>query len=151
METEAAVVRFIFDWYVNKGMAQIPIASMLNEQHYRTRKGLWHSTRVWAVLIDGRYTGKDEHFTYPPIIGEDLYEAAQRKRKEARHILRNPGQHLLQGFVVCGLCGHRVSPRQWRRSGYRIPLLRQEKDCSSNSIFKVYPAGFGRGLAGAGG
>jgi len=120
VEEEAAVVRLIFDSYVNKGMAQIPIASMLNEQHYRTRKGPWQANRVWAVLADCRYTGKDEHFTYPPIVGEDLYAAAQRRRKEARHILRNPGQHLLQGFVVCGLCGHKVSPRQWRGSGYRI-------------------------------
>jgi len=131
VEAEAEVVGKIFELYVNGNIGQIQIAAKLYEDGYRTRpiKGYGYAElqpRTWGprgvseILRDCRYTGMDENFSYPPIISEPIFSAAQRKRREARHILRNANSWLLQGRVVCGLCGHRVSPRQWRKSGRRV-------------------------------
>ena len=49
--------------------------------------------------------------TIPPIIDRAIYDKTEKRRKTAKRVLHNPGNHLLQGRVKCGKCGHSVSPR----------------------------------------
>ena len=121
VEEEAAVVREVFHLYVNQSIGQVRLAQMLNERGYRTRKGhAWWARSIHDILHEVRYTGKDDHYTYPRVISDELFIAAERRRREARQVLRDPGKHLLQGLVRCGLCAHKIGPRHRRKTGRRI-------------------------------
>jgi len=128
VEDEATIVHRIFDLYVDKNIGQINIAELLNKDGLRTRprnhknghRGIWQPRAISTILRDTRYTGRNETYHYPRIIPDFLYEAAERKRESATKILRKPGQHLLQGYVLCGECGHKISPRTWSKSGRRV-------------------------------
>lgn len=128
VEDEATMVRRIFDLYVDKNIGQINIAEMLNKDGLRTRprnhknghRGIWQPRAISTTLRDRRYTGKDETYQYPRIISDFQYETAKRKRESATKILRKPGEHLLQGYVRCGECTHKISPRTWSKSSRRV-------------------------------
>lgn len=57
-ETEAPVVRLIFDKYVNEGYGAQRITTFLNSNGYRTRTGkMWHPASIHGILCNLTYTG----------------------------------------------------------------------------------------------
>lgn len=58
-QEEAGVVRQIFRWYNYEGCGSAKIATMLNEQGYRTKRGFeWTQNAVCGILTNELYTGR---------------------------------------------------------------------------------------------
>lgn len=124
-QEEAAVVKLIFDKYVNEGYGAQRIASYLNNNGYRNRSGKnWHHASIRGILCNLTYTGvlrcgesRSELIPELQIISPKQFEAAQKIREErANHAKEIPsvpmntrGQSLLAGNVFCGHCGARLS------------------------------------------
>lgn len=124
-ETEAAVVRIIFDKYVHEGFGAQRIATYLNKQGYRVRTGkMWHHASIRGIVCNLTYTGvlrcgesRSQELPHLQIISPELFEAAQHIRtsransaEQERHIpLNTRGNSLLAGNVYCGHCGARLS------------------------------------------
>lgn len=124
-ETEAAVVRIIFDKYVHEGFGAQRIATYLNKQGYRARTGkMWHHASIRGIVCNLTYTGvlrcgesRSQELPHLQIISPELFEAAQHIRtsransaEQERHIpLNTRGNSLLAGNVYCGHCGSRLS------------------------------------------
>lgn len=122
-ETEAAVVRIVFDKYVHEGYGAQRIATYLNKQGYRARSGkMWHHATIRGILCNLTYTGvlrsgesRSPVLPYLQIIEPELFEEAQRIRtnranETERTVPRNiAGQPLFSGNVYCGHCGARLN------------------------------------------
>lgn len=124
-ESEATVVRIIFDKYVHEGFGAQRIASHLNALGYRTRKGKkWHHATIRGIICNLTYTGvlrcgesRSQVLLHLQIIAPELFEAAQRIRtsransaEAERTVPRNiSGNSLLSGNVFCGHCGSRLN------------------------------------------
>ena len=124
-ETEAAVVRIIFDKYVHEGFGAQRIATYLNKQGYRARTGkMWHHASIRGIICNLTYTGvlrcgesRSQELPHLQIISPELFEAAQHIRtsransaEQERHIpLNTRGNSLLAGNVYCGHCGSRLT------------------------------------------
>lgn len=124
-ESEAVVVRIIFEKYVFEGYGDHRIATHLNKEGHFTRKGkCWHSSSIRGILCNLTYTGvlrsgesRSEVLEYLKIIDCDMYQKAQEIRKarskyadEMRTTpLNTRGNALLAGNVFCGHCGSRLT------------------------------------------
>ena len=124
-ETEAAVVRIVFDKYVHEGYGAQRIATYLNNQGYRARSGkMWHHATIRGILCNLTYTGvlrsgesRSPVLPHLQIISPELFGAAQHIRtsransaEQERHIpLNTRGNSLLAGNVYCGHCGSRLT------------------------------------------
>ena len=124
-ETEAAVVRIIFDKYVNEGYGTQRIATWLNEHGYRARTGRkWHHASIRGIICNLTYTGvlrcgesRSPLIPDLQIIDPEKFAAAQRIRQnransheERRTVpLNTRGKSLLAGNVFCGHCGARLT------------------------------------------
>lgn len=124
-ESEAAVVRLIFDKYTNEGYGTWRIASFLNENGYRTRSGKpWHQASLRGILGNLTYTGvlrsadarspllpelqiiKPEQFK----TAADIFKSRAKKHSENPTVpLNTRGKSLLAGNVFCGHCGARLT------------------------------------------
>ena len=124
-ETEAAVVKIIFDKYVKEGFGPQRTATFLNNNGYRARTGkMWHPASIRGILGNLTYTGvlrcgdaRSEQIPELKIISTEQFEAAQHIR-EARSNenrktpivpLNTKGESLLAGNVYCGHCGARLT------------------------------------------
>jgi site-specific DNA recombinase len=60
IDSEAAVVRLVYEAYTQQGHSINAIARMLNEQHVPTRCGVsrWERSTVWAMLRNPAYKGR---------------------------------------------------------------------------------------------
>ena len=114
-ETEATVVRIVFDLYVNQRLGSKAIAKWLNENGHRNRNGkLWHPNSVLDGLRNRTYIGelffRQTWYIAPhePVIALDLFERAQKLLAERgeQHRLRrsNTSDYLLSGVIVCKTC-----------------------------------------------
>ena len=124
-ETEAAVVRIIFEKYVREGYGAQRIATYLNNQGYRARTGKkWHHATIRGIICNLTYTGvlrsgesRSQVLPHLQIISPEVFEAAQHIRtnranasEQERTIPRNiAGNSLLSGNVFCGHCGSRLN------------------------------------------
>ena len=124
-ESEAAVVRTIFEKYVHEGYGAQRIATYLNRQGYRARTGkMWHHATIRGIVCNLTYTGvlrcgksRSKELPHLQIIEPELFEAAQRIRTaransaaQERHVPMNTrGKSLLSGNVYCGHCGARLA------------------------------------------
>lgn len=124
-EAEAAVVRIIFDKYVNEGYGAQRIATYLNEQGYRARTGKpWHHASIRGIICNLTYTGvlrcgesRSPVLPQLQIISPEQYEEAQCIREERSRAadenrtvpINTKGQSLLAGNVFCGHCGSRLT------------------------------------------
>lgn len=124
-ESEAAVVRLIFDKYTNEGYGTWRIANCLNENGYRARSGkCWHQASIRGILSNLTYTGvlrsadarspllpelqiiKPEQFK----TAADIFKSRAKKRSENPTVpLNTKGKSLLAGNVFCGHCGARLT------------------------------------------
>ena len=124
-EAEAAVVRIIFDKYVNEGYGAQRIATWLNSHGYRARTGRrWHHASIRGIVCNLTYTGilrcgesRSPLIPELEIIEPERFDAAQRIRQnranayeENRTVpLNTRGESLLAGNVFCGHCGARLT------------------------------------------
>ena len=123
-EQEAAVVRSIFDLYVNKGYGSYRIASHLTRQGIFNRKGSnFVNCTIANMLKNKSYLGilrsgetESEIFPHLQIIDPHTFEVAQdmlmqrsTEYKERRIPLNTKGHSLLSGNVFCGHCGARLT------------------------------------------
>ena len=123
-ESEAAVVKLIFDKYTNEGYGTWRIANFLNDNGYRTRSGKpWHQASIRGILSNLTYTGVlrsgDAHSPLLPelqIINPeqfktacDIFKSRAKKHSENPTVpLNTRGKSLLAGNVFCGHCGARL-------------------------------------------
>ena len=124
-ESEAAVVRTIFEKYVHEGYGAQRIATYLNRQGYRARTGkMWHHATIRGIVCNLTYTGvlrcgesRSQELLHLQIIEPELFEAAQRIRtaragsaiQECHIPMNTRGKSLLSGNVYCGHCGARLA------------------------------------------
>jgi len=125
---KAMIIRRIFQEYAS-GKSMIKIATMLNDERIATRrkdgKG-WRSGSIRGVLLNPIYKGTQVVNTHqhcsqppselqdgaikikvPPIVNEHLWNIAQERRKNNKHLHPTQNGHwLLQGLISCGLCGY---------------------------------------------
>lgn len=124
-ESEAAVVRLIFDKYTSEGYGTWRIANFLNDNGYRARSGKpWHQASIRGILNNLTYTGvlrsadarspllpelqiiKPEQFK----TAADIFKSRAKKHSENPTVpLNTRGKSLLAGNVFCGHCGARLT------------------------------------------
>lgn len=124
-ETEAEVVRLIFNKYTNEGFGTWRIANFLNSKGYKTRKGKnWHQASIRGILGNLTYTGvlrcgevrspllqelqiiKPEQFE----VANKIFESrAKRNKGNPKVPINTRGKSLLAGNVFCGHCGARLT------------------------------------------
>lgn len=126
-ETEAAVVRLIFEKYTTEGYGAQRISSFLNDSGFRARTGKpWHPASIRGILCNLTYTGvlrsgesRSQVIEALQIISPEQFETAQSirsergKRKEEQKQntvpLNTRGKSLLAGNVYCAHCGARLT------------------------------------------
>jgi site-specific DNA recombinase len=107
-ETEAEIIREIFDMYVNQGMSLSGIAKVLNLMGLKTKENaIWAGGTIRATLSNCTYVGKVRHHTddpaktyegeglHEPIISTELYEEAQKKLQRNARVspTKQPKEH----------------------------------------------------------
>lgn len=116
-ETEAEVVRTIFDLYIYKGLGGTKICKYLNERNITTRLGnTWVEKPLMTILKNKLYAGTfkygSETLETPVIIPEEKYNMVQMLMKRKRE-LTNPkqaaGEHIFSGTMRCIICGHALT------------------------------------------
>jgi hypothetical protein len=174
-EDEADVVRMIFDMYVNQNMGTQLVAKRLNDLNIKTQKNRkWTPDSIRTVIENIHYIGKirwnkrkgkivvengefrkvrpknsDDCVVvegkHEAIISEELFYAAQEKRKKAHRTpvnkeLKNP----FASLIFC-TCGRAVSYRVFKNKKTKIPtepyylcnsqgLLCDSGSCSASEI-----------------
>jgi len=124
-EQEAAIVREIFDMYVNDGVGLYDIARRLNARKIPTKMGVtWDNSNLRRLLQNSNYIGnvrhhvKDEKRAYSvegrheAIICQELFDAAQRLLGSNKKISprKKPREgNYFSGFLICGRCGYRMA------------------------------------------
>ena len=124
-ESEAAVVKLIFDKYTNEGYGTWRIANYLNDNGYRTRSGKrWHQASIRGILSNLTYTGVlRSGDARSPLLPElqiinpeqfktasDIFKSRAKKHSENPTVpLNTRGKSLLAGNVFCGHCGARLT------------------------------------------
>lgn len=126
-ERERPIIEKIFNWYIN-GLGVLEIASKLNLEGYKTRKGKpFGKNSVYDIISNEKYTGtyifnkgtKNNHRMQneneiriddgiPPIISKEVYKKAmemrtKNKQRPAAQSAKNV--YILSGKIVCGKCG----------------------------------------------
>jgi DNA invertase Pin-like site-specific DNA recombinase len=127
---EAALVRYIFQLYVQDDLGIRRISRRLNEEGHRTRRGgNWSMVTIRDILRNRAYLGTYARFgvrvpgSHPALVGPDEFRKAQEKMAARRTSggPRNVTPYLLAGLAYCGHCGNRmigVTRRQsWSRRG----------------------------------
>jgi len=151
-ETEARIVRRIYELYVYDRMGLQQIARLLNTEQVKPRQQAkqWHKGAINQVISHPGYKGehpKGVHLL--PIIEIDLWEMAQQRRQDNPHLhRRKESPWLLQGLIKCGLCGQTLACNYSHgKSGRRVyscrgRLLTSHPDdshrCALNIIDATY-------------
>ncbi|MCU1450710.1 MAG: invertase Pin-like site-specific recombinase [Acidimicrobiales bacterium] len=169
-EPEAVVVRRIFDDYVAAGCSMREISRRLYEDGIASPGGrdVWASSTLGGLLRNRTYMGTAEWFRretvapprpgysrgrqgprpqedwirvpVPAIVGEDLFEAAQRiKRDNSMFSPRRtlPGTWLLRGLVVCGACDVKAYAQQMSSSAEGGQKKNRYYTCSHHDPLKA--------------
>jgi site-specific DNA recombinase len=129
-ESEAEVVRSVFDWYLNghegRSMGFKEIAKHLNARQLRMRGGLWGIQKIYKILSSETYQGQllynvidsksgekrppADWIAIPvdPIVDRETFHRA-RQRREGRRPSAMPSRLvsspiLLTGLLKCGYC-----------------------------------------------
>jgi site-specific DNA recombinase len=121
---EAAVVREIFDMFVNQGVSITDIARRLNVRKIPTKQNtIWGSTAIRRLLANVNYIGHVRHHVrdekreysvegrHEPIIEQALFATAQKllannKKATPRKLPRE--DNYFSGFLTCGECGYKM-------------------------------------------
>jgi site-specific DNA recombinase len=142
---EAAIVKRIYDLYVNGGeqgsMGAKDIATYLNNKSIMMRTQKWNRSRVHEILSSPTYKGeyyfnKTDHKTkevkpesewirlsIEPLIAADAFEVAKSRRaarapsKVPPRLVNSPT--LLTGLLKCGVCGAGLTLATGKGGKYR--------------------------------
>jgi site-specific DNA recombinase len=124
-ESEAAIVREIFEMYVAERVTLIEIARRLNLRGVKTKGGkTWSGTKVRRVLENVNYVGSVRHHIadakrsaqfdglHEAIISPNAFDEAQEilARNERIADSKKPtgDEKYFAGFLVCSKCGYRL-------------------------------------------
>jgi len=126
IESEAQIVREIFDLFANHGVTMTEIARRLNLRGIPTKQGVkWNVGGVKNILKNSNYIGNVRHHylneersytvqgKHEAIISEELFnKASHRLVKTKRMVTRKPpkDENYFSGFLVCAKCGHKFIP-----------------------------------------
>ena len=129
---EAAVIRYIYDAYVNEGIGCKRIADALNAAGVKKRSGYpWNAKHIVGLIRNEKYKGdvimgksvchlgeyhKNPNGEYAPryymedthkaIVDKETWEAAQRIMDErGRNHVREKPSYPFTGLIECGCCG----------------------------------------------
>ncbi len=151
-ETEAQIVRKVYDWYLNKGLGYYAIAKKLNEEGIPSRhKKEWSIRSIKLMLTNPVYKGtlvwnridsskskrvkKDDtdwvvlENACPAIIDQATWEQVQKRvNKKQMPPRAQTSPHLLGGLLKCGKCGSGMSIGWSGSSKNRYRVYR----CSAN-------------------
>jgi site-specific DNA recombinase len=151
-ETEAPLVREIFERYAERLEGSAALAKWLSERGYRTKNDRpFNPQAVLTILRNRAYLGEINYrgTSYPtphePLLNAGLFERAQailRERGEDASLRRsNTSDYLLTGLLKCVRCGKRYIGACAHGNGGRYPyyvcLSRQrygKKTCDADSL-----------------
>lgn len=114
---EAAVVRAIFDMYLDENLGVRAVAARLNGQGLLTRTGRrWSMVTVRDILRNLAYMGTYRRFglhlphAYEPLVTSAAFRAVQEQMSSRRPVRKHPrsAPFLLAGLLYCGHCGLRM-------------------------------------------
>jgi len=155
--TEAAIVRRIFNMYVNQNMSLTGIAITLNHEKIPSKQGnAWNTGVIINLLKNCNYIGYVRYGTESPeryfetegkheaIISEELFREAQllmEKNKYVSPTKKPKEENYFSGLLHCGLCGKRmVSHITYSRGEIKKPqynffcTLRNAKACDAKKV-----------------
>jgi DNA invertase Pin-like site-specific DNA recombinase len=125
---EGSVVRYIFRLYLKDDLGIRRIARRLNEEGFRTRRGLlWSMVTIRDLLRNRAYLGTYSRFgvrvpaSHPPLISPQDFQKVQERldQRRPKAAVRETSPFLLSGLAYCGYCGNKmigVTRRQrWQR------------------------------------
>lgn len=116
---QAAVIREIFQRLTGDETCQGIAADLQSRGIQRPRSGAWTAARVWSLsrmryYADGQWPADKRRgltVAVPPIVSQEQWRAtdlALRLRGTGRGRHRGSANALLQGLLVCGVCGSTV-------------------------------------------
>jgi site-specific DNA recombinase len=124
-ETETAVVRRMFDMYINQNVSLNGIAKTLNRENIPSKCGsVWGSTQVKSVLLNCNLIGNVRYAMHDPdrnfevegkheaIISEEDYQKAKsllEKNQSISPTKRPVDDNYFSGALFCGICGKRLT------------------------------------------
>jgi len=124
VETEAEVVRMIFDRYTHAGLSIGAITRDLNQAQIPTRSGngRWERSTVWGILRNPAYERPRQEWieiSVPALVTEETFALAQEQLQKNKQFAsrRAIRPTLLQGLLVCQNCGYAL----YGSSGGRYP------------------------------
>ena len=123
-ENEAAVVRRIFDMYVNQNISLNGIAKTLNMEGIPSQQGhIWNTGVIINLVKNCNYIGKVRYATEHPeryfeaegrheaIISAELFNEAQiimEKNRAATPTKKPVEKNYFSGLLYCSLCGRKM-------------------------------------------
>lgn len=164
VESEAEIIRIIFDLYLNKSYGFRKIVETLNEKGLRTRKGnKWSYSTVRYMMSNPTYAGKVRwgwrlskskqsrkrlasghtgivvNGIHEAIIEEDVFIEVQKKIKKRAKLGGRAvsSRGLLTGILKCGRCGGNAYLTSFP-SSYAYKKAKEGKDISNYSRCLAY-------------
>ena len=155
-QSQAEIVKKIFELYLNEGMGHMKIAKYLNEHKipsYAGIVGAWQSFQVSQILKNYKYIGKNKwsgkiyDAVHEPIIDEIMFMSVQKQVgvKAEKFTCRgnNYDKFRLLGLLYCGVCGknfriHKINSGRkseyWAYQCYDAVMYRG--GCTFTSLFR---------------
>ncbi len=142
-EKRAAVVRSIYDLYVNKGYNQTEICEHLNLLGYTTNEGKPFTTRSTSIILRNvayigivRYELENEEpihviDAHPALIDEDTFNKAQLNLAQNRKVPQTcqRGVYSLSRLLVCPKCNQTLSfCMKYNKRSARKSLIKDERE-----------------------
>ena len=136
----AEIVRTVFHLYVNELRSFAEIADELNARRWPApRGGRWVKGTIRGIVLREAYAtglyargleGVSYELATPPLVDPDVFARAQEiragrsqpapgEKRSTQPGMRTGDRGLVQGLIVCGLCGERVNTPSGRRRGSR--------------------------------
>jgi len=135
-ETEAAIVRRVYDMYVNQNYSLTGIATTLNKEKIPTKHGyFWNTGKIISLISNPNYMGyvrygmekPDQYFEakgkHEAIISEEVFKEAQAimaKNKLVTPTKKPNEENYLVGFLFCGLCGRKLKSNMDYRENNKV-------------------------------
>lgn len=151
-DTQAEIVRLIFDLYASTTHTIPSIERLLNERGYVTSRGKpWRQDAVHTILRREHYSGtyyanrtitkktgpgtqitkpRDKKewvkMSIPAIIDRKTFDAVQEKldRNRVQKIRKTKNDYLLQGILYCGHCGKKMILHHYKDGPYEYDLYK---------------------------